>query len=75
MKELVIFLAKQLVDRPEEVQVNELEEDGKIILELSVHPDEMGKIIGKNGRIAHSIRSLTKASATKNGQRVIVDII
>ena len=75
MKELLEVIAKALVDSPEDVHVNEIEGDKSTILELSVAQDDMGKIIGKQGRIAKSIRTLIKASSVKNNKRVIVEII
>lgn len=75
MKELVEFIARSLVDSPEEVSVNEVEGEKSIILELRVAPDDMGKIIGKQGKIAKSIRTLTKAAAAKEGKRVAVEIL
>ncbi|HHU69760.1 MAG TPA: KH domain-containing protein [Thermoanaerobacterales bacterium] len=75
MKELVEILAKALVDRPDEVYVNQVEGEQSIILELKVNPDDMGKVIGKQGRIAKAIRTLVKAAAAKEGKRVVVEII
>ncbi len=75
MKELVEFIAKALVDSPEEVHVTEIEGERSIILELRVAPDDMGKVIGKQGKIAKSIRTLTKATAAKEGKRVVVEIL
>jgi predicted RNA-binding protein YlqC (UPF0109 family) len=75
VKELVLYLAKSLVDHPEEVEVNEIEGDRSIILELKVSPEDMGKIIGKQGRIAKAIRTVVKAAATKEGKRVVVEIL
>ena len=75
MRELVLHLAKSLVDKPEEVQVNQLENDRSIVLELKVAPEDMGKIIGKQGRIAKAIRTVVKAAATKEGKKVVVDIL
>lgn len=74
MKELVLFLAQSLVDRPEEVKVTETEGPEAIILELNVSPDDMGKIIGKQGRIAKAIRSVVKAATEKGGKPVFVEI-
>jgi len=74
MKEVVEIIAKALVDKPEEVVVNEtLEGDGTVI-ELSVAQDDVGKVIGKSGKIAKAIRSLVKAAASKAGKRVTVVI-
>lgn len=75
MKELVEFLAKLLVDSPEEVEVREIDGERSIILELRVAPDDMGKVIGKQGKIAKAIRTLTKAAAAKEGKRVVVEIL
>jgi predicted RNA-binding protein YlqC (UPF0109 family) len=75
LKELVEILAKALVDHPDEVYVNQIEGEQSIILELKVNPDDMGKVIGKQGRIAKSIRTLVKAAAAKEGKRVVVEII
>lgn len=75
MKELVEFIARGLVDNPDEVKVTEVQGDRGIILELRVAPDDMGKVIGKQGKIAQSIRTLTKATAAKEGKRVAVEIM
>ncbi|KGG80777.1 MULTISPECIES: KH domain-containing protein [Caloranaerobacter] len=75
MGELVEVIAKALVDRPEEVQVNEVEGTQSVIIELKVAPEDMGKVIGKQGRIAKAIRTVVKAAATKENKRVVVEII
>jgi len=75
MKELLEYLAKALVDNPDEVQVRLLEAEKTVVLELRVSPDDMGKIIGKQGRIAQAIRTVIKAAAVKEGKRVVVEII
>lgn len=75
LKELVEVIAKALVDYPEMVKVKETESDRSIILELSVAPEDMGKVIGKNGRIARAIRAVVKSSAAKLDKKVIVEII
>ncbi len=75
MKELVEMIARSLVDKPEEVKVIETESEKSILLELRVAPDDMGKVIGKQGKIAKSIRTLTKAAAAKAGKRVAVEIM
>lgn len=75
MKELVKYIARSLVDNPDEVSVTEIEGERSIILELRVAPDDMGKVIGKQGKIAKSIRTLTKAAAAKEGKRVVVEIL
>ena len=75
MKELVEVIAKALVDHPEEVSVNEKNEGRTIVLELHVAEGDMGKVIGKQGRIAKAIRSVVKAAAAKEDKRVVVDIM
>ncbi|HHW70008.1 MAG TPA: KH domain-containing protein [Clostridiales bacterium] len=75
MGELVKYIAQALVDNPEEVTVNEVEGEQSIIIELKVAPEDMGKVIGKQGRIAKAIRTVVKAAATKENKRVIVEII
>lgn len=75
MKELVEVIAKALVDNPEEVVVTEKGEGRNITVELHVAADDMGKVIGKQGRIAKAIRSVVKAASTKDNKRVDVEII
>lgn len=75
MKELVEVIAKALVDHPEEVSVNEKKEGKTTVLELHVADGDMGKVIGKQGRIAKAIRSVVKAAAAKEDKRVVVDIV
>ncbi|NLJ83371.1 MAG: KH domain-containing protein [Halanaerobiaceae bacterium] len=74
MKELVETIAKAIVDNPDEVLVNEVLGEKSVILELSVAEEDMGKIIGKQGRIARAIRTVVKAAATREGKKAIVDI-
>lgn len=75
MKELVEVIAKALVDYPEMVKVKETESDRTIILELTVAPEDMGKVIGKNGRIARAIRTVVKSGSSKLDKKVIVEIV
>lgn len=75
MKELLEYLAKALVDNPEGVEVTTVEGERSVILQLRVDPDDVGKVIGKKGRIAQAMRTLVKASATKEGRNAIVEII
>ena len=75
MKELIEIIAKSLVDNPNEVHVNEIEGEQSIILELKVAPADMGKVIGKQGRIAKAIRTVVKAAAIKEDKKVVVEII
>ena len=74
MKELVEVIAKSLVDYPDEVNVTETENEKAIVLELRVAQADMGKVIGKSGRIAKSIRSVVSAAASKTDKKVIVEI-
>jgi len=74
MRELVEVIAKALVDNPDEVVVIEKTEGKTIVLEVKVAESDMGKVIGKQGRIAKAIRSVVKAAATKEDKKVIVDI-
>ncbi|EDS07513.1 hypothetical protein CLOSCI_01322 [[Clostridium] scindens ATCC 35704] len=75
MKELVEVIAKALVDDPDSVVVNEREDKKTMILEVHVADSDMGKVIGKQGRIAKAIRSVVKAAAAKEDKKVIVDIM
>lgn len=75
MKQILIDIAKQIVDKPDEVTVVEKVSGDNIILELSVAKDDMGKVIGRNGKIAKSIRTVMKAAAIKENKRVIVEIV
>lgn len=75
MKELVEVIAKSLVDYPDEVQVTETENDKAVVLELKVVQSDMGKVIGKQGRIAKAIRTVVKAAASKEDRKVIVEIM
>ncbi|NLL05802.1 MAG: KH domain-containing protein [Clostridiaceae bacterium] len=75
MKELLETIAKALVDYPDDVYVNEVEGEKSMILELTVSKDDMGKVIGKQGRIAKAIRTVVKAAAIKENKRVSVEIL
>ena len=75
MTELLEFLVKSLVEEPEAVVVEELEEDGDLIYEITVAEDDLGRVIGKGGRIANAIRTIAKAAAVRIDRRVIVDIL
>ena len=74
MKELVEVIAKALVDNPNEVVVTESEKEDEIIIELKIASNDMGKVIGKQGRIAKAIRSVVKAASSKMDKKVIVEI-
>jgi uncharacterized protein len=76
MRELLEELAKRLVDRPEDVKVEAFEEDdGTVVLELSVADDDYGKVIGRGGRTANALRTVVKAAAVRENRRVLVDIV
>ena len=75
MKELVEVIAKSLVDHPEDVRVEEKQQDRQVTLELHVDEDDMGKVIGRQGRIAKAMRTVVKAAATRENKNVSVDII
>jgi len=73
--ELLEFLVRALVEDPDAVEVEELEEDGDLIYEISVADDDLGRVIGKGGRVANAIRTVAKAAAVRLDRRVIVDIL
>jgi hypothetical protein len=75
MRELLEFLARSLVEDPDAVEVTEIDEDGDVVLELEVAEDDLGRVIGRGGRIANALRAVVKASATRAEKRVIVDIL
>lgn len=75
MKELVEVIAKALVDDPDAVIVKEVEGEGSTVIELKVAAEDMGKIIGKQGRIAKAIRTVVKAASTKTGKHIVVEIL
>jgi len=74
MKELVEVIASALVDNPAEVVVTETEDENGIVLSLKVAPDDMGKVIGKQGRIAKAIRTVVRAAGSKGDKKIMVDI-
>jgi predicted RNA-binding protein YlqC (UPF0109 family) len=74
MAELLAYLARELVDDPEAVRVGEEERDGALVLVLHVAADDVGKVIGRHGRIARALRTLIRASAVREGRRVFVEI-
>ncbi|HKZ14740.1 MAG TPA: KH domain-containing protein [Solirubrobacterales bacterium] len=75
MTELLEFLVKALVEDPDAVEVEELEEDGDLVYEISVADGDLGRVIGKGGRVANAIRTIAKAAAVRLDRRVIVDIL
>ena len=75
MAELVAYLAKQLVDAPDQVRVEEIEEDGAIVIRLHVAPDDVGKVIGRQGRIARALRQVVRAAGANERRRVHLDIV
>ena len=76
MKDLLEFLARGLVEEPDAVEVTEVEEiEGDVVLELEVADDDLGRVIGRSGRVANALRTVVKASATRAEKRVMVDIL
>jgi uncharacterized protein len=75
VKELLEYLARGLVEEPDEVEVAEVREDGATVLELSVGEDDYGNVIGRGGRTAAALRTIVKSGGAKQGQRVFLDIV
>ena len=75
MKELLLYMAKNLVDNPDAVSVTEITEEDGLVLELRVAPEDMGKVIGRQGRIAKEIRTIIKTVAQRDGEKVTVEIV
>ena len=76
MRDLLEFLTRSLVENPEAVHVTEAEEiDGEVVLEVEVADDDLGRVIGRGGRVANALRSVMKAAATREDKRVVVDIL
>jgi uncharacterized protein len=75
MRDLVEFLARALVEDPDAVHVEEVDGDGETVLELRVAPDDLGRVIGRSGRVANAIRTVAKAAATHEERRVLVEIV
>ena len=75
MRELVEFLVRALVEQPDKVEVEEFEEDGDLVLEVSGAEDDLGRVIGRGGRIANAIRTVARAAGARDDRRVIVDIL
>lgn len=74
-REVLEYIASNLVDKPDEVRIQEVSDDGETVLELRVHPEDMGKIIGKRGRTAKAIRAMVKAASTRDGSPATVEIV
>ena len=75
MKDLLLYIARSLVEHPDDVTVTEVQGTDELTLELRVHPDDMGKVIGRQGRIAKEIRTLVRSCAQRTGVKVSVDIV
>ena len=75
MKELVEIIAKALIDHPDQVTVTETQKENALVVELHVAPEDMGKVIGKQGRIAKAIRTVVKAASVKDDDKVVVEIV
>jgi uncharacterized protein len=74
-REIVEYLARRLVDEPDAVRVEEVERDGALVLQLHVAKDDVGKVIGRQGRIARALRTVVRASAARRDQRVMLEIV
>jgi uncharacterized protein len=75
VQELLEFLAKGLVDKPEAVRVERVEKDGALVLELHVAPEDVGKVIGRQGRIARALRTIVRASGARSNERALLEIV
>ena len=75
MKELVQVIAKSLVDNPSEVHVNEVQGEQSVVLELRVAPEDMGKVIGKQGKVAKAIRTVVKGASLNVDKKIVVEIL
>lgn len=75
MRDFLDYLARSLVDSPDQVKVDEYEEESRTVLELSVHEDDYGQIIGRGGRTATALRTVVKAAGARNDRRVLIDIV
>jgi predicted RNA-binding protein YlqC (UPF0109 family) len=75
VKDLILYIAKSLVDKPDEVEVEEFDEDGTTVYELTVAEDDLGKVIGKQGRTARAMRQLLQAASSKQHKRSVLEIL
>lgn len=75
MRDLIEYIARSLVTQPDQVQVTEVDDNGVSVFRLQVAPEDMGKVIGRQGRIATAIRSLLKVSSVRQGQRAVLEIL
>jgi predicted RNA-binding protein YlqC (UPF0109 family) len=75
MRELVEYLVRALVEHPDQVEVEEFDEDGDLVLEVSVADDDLGRVIGRGGRIANALRTVARAAGSRDDRKVIVDIL
>jgi len=75
VRELLDYLARRLVDEPDVVRVEEADEDGALVLRLHVAPDDVGKVIGRQGRIARALRTLVRAGGAHEGRRIVLEIV
>jgi predicted RNA-binding protein YlqC (UPF0109 family) len=75
VQELIEYLARGLVDKPDEVRIERAERDGVVVLELHVAPEDVGKVIGRQGRVARALRTLVRASGARSNERAILEIV
>ncbi|MDQ5893971.1 MAG: uncharacterized protein QG596_232 [Actinomycetota bacterium] len=75
MQEMLLYITRSLVEDPDAVEVEQLEEDGDLVFEITVGEDDLGRVIGRGGRVANAIRTVAKAAAVREERRVLVDIL
>lgn len=75
MQELIEYVAQSLVTRPDQVRVSEVDDNGVVVYQLQVAPEDVGKVIGRQGRIANALRALLKVSSVRNGRRAMLEIV
>jgi predicted RNA-binding protein YlqC (UPF0109 family) len=75
MRDLIEYVAQSLVTQPDQVQVTELDDNGVLVYQLQVAPEDMGKVIGRQGRIANALRSLLKVASVRQGRRAVLEIL
>jgi predicted RNA-binding protein YlqC (UPF0109 family) len=75
VRELIEYVAQSLVTQPDQVQVTEVDDNGMLVFQLQVAPEDMGKVIGRQGRIANALRSLLKVASVRQGRRAVLEIL
>ena len=75
MKDLLVLLTKSIVDNPDDVQINQIEGEKAVVYEIKVNADDVGKVIGKHGRIINAVRTIVRAAAVKEGKKVSIELL